>query len=47
MIKVLRRLYDSEIVIKRCPYCNSYQVEPVREQRKLDKYRFFSNEEKN
>ena len=43
MIHIQRQLYNSEIIIKRCPYCKSYMVEPVREQRRLDKYRFFSN----
>ena len=48
MTQILRRLYDTEITIKCCPYCGSYEVEPVREQRNLDKYRFLStkNEDK-
>ena len=42
MIRKVRCLYNSEIVEKRCPYCNSYQVEPVREQMRLDKFRYFN-----
>ena len=49
MILYKRQLYNSEITVKCCPYCESYIVEPVREQIKLEKFRFFDthNEERN
>lgn len=49
MIHVNRKLYNSEIIVKCCPYCESYMVEPVREQINLEKFRFFDthNEERN
>lgn len=48
MVERDRMLYNSKIVMRYCPYCNSYEVEPVREQRRAEKYRFLNtNEERN
>ena len=40
-----RMLYNVEDTIRKCPYCGTHQVEPVKEQIKMEKYRYLPKEE--
>ena len=46
MVEEKRMLYNVESIIRKCPYCGTHEVEPVREQIKMEKYKFLPKEEK-
>lgn len=43
----VRLLYNVNITQKNCPYCGSHWIEPVEEQKRLDKYLYFSDKDIN